>query len=235
MKSNRSSRLRERSRKISSIRQRRRPPRRKNKNQLCSEALGVDLPDDDIGDISIDEEDARNETSTPIPRKLTRCERNSDQPNAIGVKAFSTVLVSVRCVKCGKPHLTRDCTKKREEDPTCCHCQGNHPANFPPPPKVNFWEERARKKKEMLDAAKEKSEQAKRAQNEAPVQAQETSSSRKIKRRPRHPQKSTKQGILPRQYNILSYMQSSGKTLDHLPKPFLLIGSLLTSKRSGSL
>ncbi|GFT55631.1 hypothetical protein TNCV_996211 [Trichonephila clavipes] len=32
------------------------------------EALGVDLPDDDIGDISIDEEDARNETSTPIPR-----------------------------------------------------------------------------------------------------------------------------------------------------------------------
>ncbi|GFT04018.1 retrovirus-related Pol polyprotein from transposon 297 [Trichonephila clavipes] len=33
------------------------------------EALGVDdLPGDDLGDISIDEEDARNETSTPIPR-----------------------------------------------------------------------------------------------------------------------------------------------------------------------
>ncbi|GFX37015.1 nucleic-acid-binding protein from transposon X-element [Trichonephila clavipes] len=35
-----------------------------------------------------------------------------------------------KCVKCGKPHLTRDCTKTAEEDPTCCHCQGKHPANF---------------------------------------------------------------------------------------------------------
>ncbi|GFT94204.1 uncharacterized protein TNCV_3922561 [Trichonephila clavipes] len=95
---------------------------------------------------------------------------------------FHSSRFCTRNPKCGKPHLTRDCTKKRDEDPTCCHCQGSHPANFtgcprnplnrpPPPPKVNFWEERARKKKEMLDAAKEKSEQAKRAQNEAPVQA----------------------------------------------------------------
>ncbi|GFT94709.1 nucleic-acid-binding protein from transposon X-element [Trichonephila clavipes] len=35
-----------------------------------------------------------------------------------------------KCVKCGKPHLTRDCTKTAEEDPTCCHCQGKHPSKF---------------------------------------------------------------------------------------------------------
>ncbi|GFR23114.1 nucleic-acid-binding protein from transposon X-element [Trichonephila clavata] len=69
-----------------------------------------------------------------------------------------------KCVKCGKPHLTRDCTKTKGEEPTCCHCQGKHPANYigcsrnplnkpPPPPKVNYWEERARKK-EMQEAAK---------------------------------------------------------------------------------
>ncbi|GFY16029.1 nucleic-acid-binding protein from transposon X-element [Trichonephila clavipes] len=73
-----------------------------------------------------------------------------------------------KCVKCGKPHLTKDCTKMQSEEPTCCHCQGKHPANYigcpnnplnrpPPPPKVNFWQERARKKKEMLEAAKAKS------------------------------------------------------------------------------
>ncbi|GFY18456.1 RNA-directed DNA polymerase from mobile element jockey [Trichonephila clavipes] len=27
-----------------------------------------------------------------------------------------------KCVKCGKPHLTRDCKKTTEEEPTCCHC-----------------------------------------------------------------------------------------------------------------
>ncbi|GFU30106.1 nucleic-acid-binding protein from transposon X-element [Trichonephila clavipes] len=73
-----------------------------------------------------------------------------------------------KCVKRGKPHLTKDCTKMQSEEPTCCHCQGKHPANYigcpnnplnrpPPPPKVNFWQERARKKKEMLEAAKAKS------------------------------------------------------------------------------
>ncbi|GFS59770.1 nucleic-acid-binding protein from transposon X-element [Trichonephila clavipes] len=40
-----------------------------------------------------------------------------------------------KCVKCGKPHLTKDCTKTREEEPTCCHCQGNHPANYTGCPK----------------------------------------------------------------------------------------------------
>ncbi|GFU12844.1 RNA-directed DNA polymerase from mobile element jockey [Trichonephila clavipes] len=55
----------------------------------------------------------------------------------------------------------------QSEEPTCCHCQGKHPANYigwpnnplnrpPPPPKVNFWQERARKKK-MLEAAKAES------------------------------------------------------------------------------
>ncbi|GFR11220.1 uncharacterized protein TNCT_565111 [Trichonephila clavata] len=69
-----------------------------------------------------------------------------------------------KCVKCGKPHLTRDCTKTKEEEPSCCHCQSKHPVNYigcprnplnkpPPPPKVNYWE-RAKKRNEMQAAAK---------------------------------------------------------------------------------
>ncbi|GFT52021.1 hypothetical protein TNCV_2756031 [Trichonephila clavipes] len=60
--------------------------------------------------------------------------------------------------------------KTAEEDPTCCHCQGKHPANFlgcpknplnkpPPPPKVNAWEERTKRRREMQEAAKRKAEQ----------------------------------------------------------------------------
>ncbi|GFQ79193.1 nucleic-acid-binding protein from transposon X-element [Trichonephila clavata] len=66
-----------------------------------------------------------------------------------------------KCVKCGKPHFTRDCVKPRDTEATCCHCQGNHPANYsgcpknplnkpPPQPKVNYWEERTRKRKEAI-------------------------------------------------------------------------------------
>ncbi|GFR33432.1 putative RNA-directed DNA polymerase from transposon X-element [Trichonephila clavata] len=72
-----------------------------------------------------------------------------------------------KCVKWGKPHLTRDCVKTINEDPTCCHCQGKHPANFlgcpnnplnrvPPPPKVNAWDERLKKKKELQEAARQR-------------------------------------------------------------------------------
>ncbi|GFX77360.1 nucleic-acid-binding protein from transposon X-element [Trichonephila clavipes] len=61
-----------------------------------------------------------------------------------------------KCVKCGKPHLTRDCKKTPDTEATCCHCQGNHPTNFsgcpmnplnkpPSPPKVNAWQEREKK------------------------------------------------------------------------------------------
>ncbi|GFU83504.1 nucleic-acid-binding protein from transposon X-element [Trichonephila clavipes] len=61
-----------------------------------------------------------------------------------------------KCVKCGQPHLTSDCKKTKDTEATCCHCQGNHPANFsgcprnplnkpPPPPKVNFWDEKGQK------------------------------------------------------------------------------------------
>ncbi|GFX13718.1 nucleic-acid-binding protein from transposon X-element [Trichonephila clavipes] len=68
-----------------------------------------------------------------------------------------------KCVKCGKPHLTRDCKKTPDTDATCCHCQGNHPANYsgcpmnplnkpPPPPKVNAWQEREKKRREELEA-----------------------------------------------------------------------------------
>ncbi|GFU32489.1 RNA-directed DNA polymerase from mobile element jockey [Trichonephila clavipes] len=71
-----------------------------------------------------------------------------------------------KCVKCGQPHLTSDCKKTKDTEATCCHCQGNHPANFsgcprnplnkpPPPPKVNFWDERARKRKEEMEAKKQ--------------------------------------------------------------------------------
>ncbi|GFV89565.1 probable RNA-directed DNA polymerase from transposon BS [Trichonephila clavipes] len=62
--------------------------------------------------------------------------------------------------------LTNDCKKPKDTEATCCHCQGNHPANFsgcpknplnkpPPPPKVNFWDERARKRKEEMEARKQ--------------------------------------------------------------------------------
>ncbi|GFW38662.1 nucleic-acid-binding protein from transposon X-element [Trichonephila clavipes] len=71
-----------------------------------------------------------------------------------------------KCVKCGKPHLTSDCKKPKDTEATCCHCQGNHPANFsgcpknplnkpPPPPKVNFLDERTRKRKEEMEARKQ--------------------------------------------------------------------------------
>ncbi|GFX73782.1 RNA-directed DNA polymerase from mobile element jockey [Trichonephila clavipes] len=71
-----------------------------------------------------------------------------------------------KCVKCGKPHLNSDCKKPKDTEATCCHCQGNHSANFsgcpknplnkpPSPPKVNFWEERTRKRKEEMEARKQ--------------------------------------------------------------------------------
>ncbi|GFR19666.1 putative RNA-directed DNA polymerase from transposon X-element, partial [Trichonephila clavata] len=83
-----------------------------------------------------------------------------------------------KCVKCGKPHFTKDCKKTRDTEATCCHCQGNHPANYsgcpknplnkpPPPPKVNFWEERTRKRKEMMEAEKLKSQASSSTQDPA--------------------------------------------------------------------
>ncbi|GFU00906.1 nucleic-acid-binding protein from transposon X-element, partial [Trichonephila clavipes] len=77
-----------------------------------------------------------------------------------------------RCVKCAKNHLAKDCKKPIDEKPKCCLCEGEHPANYldcpkkprhriaeekerkrnekkqayitPEPPKVNFWEQRAK-------------------------------------------------------------------------------------------
>ncbi|GFT26282.1 nucleic-acid-binding protein from transposon X-element [Trichonephila clavipes] len=71
-----------------------------------------------------------------------------------------------KCVKCGKPHLTRDCKKTPDTEATCCHCQGNHPANFsgcpmnplnkpPPLPKLTPGrKEREKKRRERLEADK---------------------------------------------------------------------------------
>ena len=35
-----------------------------------------------------------------------------------------------KCVKCDKPHATKDCTKPVGSPPKCVNCGGNHPANF---------------------------------------------------------------------------------------------------------
>lgn len=35
-----------------------------------------------------------------------------------------------RCVKCTGRHLTKDCTKSKNDKPKCVHCGGEHPANY---------------------------------------------------------------------------------------------------------
>ncbi|KAG8177869.1 hypothetical protein JTE90_026650 [Oedothorax gibbosus] len=35
-----------------------------------------------------------------------------------------------RCVKCAGEHLTVQCTKKDEDKPICCNCNGPHPASW---------------------------------------------------------------------------------------------------------
>lgn len=37
---------------------------------------------------------------------------------------------SPRCVKCGKNHPSKECTKPKEDSPTCCNCNGKHTANY---------------------------------------------------------------------------------------------------------
>ncbi|GFS61315.1 hypothetical protein TNIN_427731 [Trichonephila inaurata madagascariensis] len=77
-----------------------------------------------------------------------------------------------RCVKCAGEHLAKDCVKTVDQKPKCCLCEGEHPASFlslpkqskvekdtntktsakptqvnnttPAPPKINFWEQRAK-------------------------------------------------------------------------------------------
>ncbi|GFY61394.1 a disintegrin and metalloproteinase with thrombospondin motifs 20 [Trichonephila inaurata madagascariensis] len=72
------------------------------------------------------------------------------------------------------PTFLRTVKKSSDTEATCCNCQGNHTANFtgcprnplnkpPPPPKVNFWEERAKKRMELQEAAKAKAEAARPA------------------------------------------------------------------------
>jgi hypothetical protein len=35
-----------------------------------------------------------------------------------------------RCVKCPGPHASSDCTKHKDDPPTCCNCREEHPANY---------------------------------------------------------------------------------------------------------
>jgi len=37
---------------------------------------------------------------------------------------------TARCVKCGKEHPTKECTKPKTDKPCCCNCGGEHTANY---------------------------------------------------------------------------------------------------------
>ncbi|GFX28820.1 nucleic-acid-binding protein from transposon X-element [Trichonephila clavipes] len=101
-------------------------------------------------------------TGLPMPLFLLSLPKNEINKD---VSRFCTR--NPKCVKCGQPHLTSDCKKFKDTDAACCHCQGNHPVNFsgcpknplnkPPPPQVNFWDERTRQRKEAMEAKKQKS------------------------------------------------------------------------------
>ncbi|GFU19954.1 putative RNA-directed DNA polymerase from transposon X-element [Trichonephila clavipes] len=90
----------------------------------------------------------------------------SERTNEASTLTITPKRSSSRDVECGQPHLPSDCKKPKDTEATCCHCQGIHPANFsgcprnlvnkpPPPPKVNFWDERARKRKKEMEAKKQ--------------------------------------------------------------------------------
>lgn len=48
-----------------------------------------------------------------------------------------------RCVKCGKDHESKDCTKTPDETPTCANCNGPHPASYRGCPKFPKWDKRS--------------------------------------------------------------------------------------------
>ncbi|GFV54433.1 nucleic-acid-binding protein from transposon X-element [Trichonephila clavipes] len=106
-----------------------------------------------------------------------------------------------RCVKCAKNHLAKDCTKAIDEKPKCCLCEGEHPANYlncpknprhriaeekekkkqqrkpacitPEPPKVNFWEQRAKtaaQRKQSTSTNQQKQEKTPTASTSQPKQ-----------------------------------------------------------------
>lgn len=35
-----------------------------------------------------------------------------------------------KCVKCAGEHLTKSCTKTKDQEPTCCNCGGKHAASY---------------------------------------------------------------------------------------------------------
>ncbi|GFU54364.1 nucleic-acid-binding protein from transposon X-element [Nephila pilipes] len=126
-------------------------------------------------------------TGTPMPLFLVILEKNEENQKIFNLKELACMQVTIealrkkyglpqcfrcqgffhssnyctrtpRCVKCAGEHLTRECTKPVTTPPTCCLCEGPHPANYlqcprnpanhPPMPKVpqpkpeNSWRKR---------------------------------------------------------------------------------------------
>ncbi|GFS33592.1 hypothetical protein TNIN_418381 [Trichonephila inaurata madagascariensis] len=109
-------------------------------------------------------------TGQPMP--LFMCFPWKEQRNIKQSSKSKYCTRTPRCVKCSKNHIVKDCPKPIDGKPKRCLCDGEHPANFldypknprhriaeekekklkskkkihvvPEPPKVNFWEERAK-------------------------------------------------------------------------------------------
>ncbi|GFR15003.1 RNA-directed DNA polymerase from mobile element jockey [Trichonephila clavata] len=110
-------------------------------------------------------------TGLPMPLFLLTLPQTEDNKNIFNISELC---------------FMKDCKKTLNEEPTCCHCQGNHPANFlgcpknplnrtPPPPKVNAWEEQIKKRKELQEAAKQKALLANQAPTQTRTQPAQTS------------------------------------------------------------
>lgn len=77
-----------------------------------------------LKELKIKVESYRNKTG---PAQCHRCQGFFH--SAIGCH------IAPKCVKCGQNHLTKDCTKSKEEPPKCGNCGQDHPANYKGCPK----------------------------------------------------------------------------------------------------
>lgn len=57
-------------------------------------------------------------------RRAAQCHRCQEWGHAT-----SNCYAEPACLKCAENHLTKDCTKPREQPAKCVNCEGNHPAN----------------------------------------------------------------------------------------------------------